>query len=181
MSNSLRDQLLQQGLADPKKARQADKDKREQRKKGKAKGGKAPTDPEAQQRQEDIARARRDKAERDRALNRQREERNKQRSVTAQIEDLLREHAVSIRDGSIPYHFTKDGKIRRLEVTRDQQAKLSTGALAIVEHRGRFHVVPAETVARLLERDADLFVSQVTDTGDDDPEEEFPVPDDLEW
>ena len=181
MGNSLRDQLLQQGLADEKKARQADKDKRERRKKGKTKGGKAPADPEAQQRQEELARARREKAEQDRALNRQREERNKQRSVTAQIEDLLREHAVATRDGSIPYHFTKDGKIRRLEVTRDQQAKLSNGALAIVQHRGRFHVVPAETVERLLERDPGLFVSRVTDAGDDDAEEEFPVPDDLEW
>ncbi|MDN3517136.1 DUF2058 domain-containing protein [Aquisalimonas lutea] len=183
MSNSLRDQLLQTGLVDEKKARNADKEKRSQRKKRKG-GRKGEPDPEAAQRQQEVVQARREKAERDRELNRRNEQSKQKKSAAAQVEDLLREHAVSTREGTIPFHFTKDGKVRKIEVTRDQQGKLSTGALAIVERKGRFHVVPAEVVPRLQEREPSLFVALVTDAGDDEDDDlykEFPIPDDLDW
>lgn len=182
MSNSLRDQLLQTGLVDEKKARNADKEKRSQRKK--RKGGKGEPDPEAAQRQQEVVRARQEKAERDRELNRKNEQDKQKKSAAAQVEDLLREHAVSTRDGTIPFHFTKDGKVRKIEVTRDQQGKLSNGALGIVERKGRFHVVPAEVIPRLQEREPSLFVALVTDDGGDEDDElykEFPIPDDLDW
>ncbi|SEO97196.1 DUF2058 domain-containing protein [Aquisalimonas asiatica] len=187
MSNSLRDQLMKSGLVDEKQARQADKEKRAQRKKAKGKGGRKgqPADPDAAARQAQVQQARAEKAERDRTLNQQREQQKKEKSAAAQIEDLLREHAISTRDGSIPFHFTRDGKVRKLEVTAEQQKRLSRGELAIVERKGRFHVVPSDVVPRLHERDATLFVAMVTaadlSSEDDDLYREFPIPDDLDW
>lgn len=184
MSNSLRDQLLKTGLADEKKAKQADKEKRAQRKQHKAKGRKGQADPQAAERQQEVVRARQEKAERDRALNQQREADKQKKSAAAQVEDLLRDHAVSTRDGTIPFHFTKDGKVRKIEVTKDQQKKLSAGALGIVERKGRFHVVPADVVPRLQEREPALFVALVTAADSDEDDElyrEFPIPDDLDW
>lgn len=185
MSNSLRDQLMKTGLADEKQARQADKEKRAQRKKSKGgRKGQQP-DPDAAARQAQVQQARAEKAERDRTLNQQREQQKKKKSAAAQIEDLLREHALSTRDGSIPFHFTREGKVRKLEVTGEQQKRLSRGELAIVERKGRFHVVPAEVVPRLQERDAAMFVAMVTaedlSSEDDDLYREFPIPDDLDW
>lgn len=184
MSNSLRDQLMKTGLVDEKQARQADKEKRAQRKKTKG-GRKGPPDPDAEARQAQVQQSRAEKAERDRALNQQREQQKKQRSAAAQIEDLLREHALSTRDGSVPFHFTRDGKVRKLEVTAEQQKRLSRGELAIVERKGRFHVVPSDVIPRLLERDAAMFVAMVTaedlSSEDDDLYREFPIPDDLDW
>lgn len=183
MSNSLRDQLLQSGLVDEKRTRKAEKEKRSQRKKTKG-GRKGAADPEAEARRQEAARARQEKAERDRALNREREAAQQKKSAAAQVEELLREHAVSTREGTIPFHFTRAGKVRKLEVTRAQQGQLSAGALGIVEHKGRFHVVPAAVIPRLQEREPSLFVALVTDADSDEDDElyrAFPIPDDLDW
>ncbi|WP_290653190.1 DUF2058 domain-containing protein [Aquisalimonas sp.] len=183
MSNSLREQLLKTGLVDEKKNRQAEKEKRAQRKKAKG-ARKGQPDPEAAARQEQVQRAREEKAERDRALNQEREQKKKQKSAAAQIEDLLREHALSTREGTVPFHFTRDGKVRNLEVTPAQQKRLSAGELGIVERKGRFHLVPAAVVPRLQARDATMFVALVTGTDSNEEDElyrEFPIPDDLDW
>lgn len=185
MSDALREQLLRAGLADEKKLKQTKKELQQQRQKQR-KGGKkakvaATPAPEKQQ----LAEERRRKAERDRELNQQKEAQKKQKSVKAQIEDLLKRHAQSTRDGEIPFHFTQDNKVRKLEVTAKQQQGLSQGRLAIVRHDSRYHLVPADVIGKLLERDPSLFVYRVEVSGDgtddDDPYKDFPIPDDLQW
>ncbi len=184
MSDALREQLLKAGLADQKKLKQTRKElqqQRQQQRKGGKKAKTTPTDPEKQR----LAEERRRKADRDRALNQQKEADKKQKSVKAQIEDLLKRHAQSMRDGDIPFHFTQNNKVRKLEVTVKQQQALSNGTLAIVRYASRYHLVPTEVTGKLLERDADLFVYRVEPTGDtpgeDDPYRDFPIPDDLQW
>ncbi|MCC5809183.1 MAG: DUF2058 domain-containing protein [Ectothiorhodospiraceae bacterium] len=185
MSDALREQLLKAGLADEKKAREAQKalkqKQREQRKGGKKAKAAAQPSPEHQR----LAEERRLKAERDRALNQQKEAQKKQKSAKAQIEDLLKRHGQSTRDGEIPFHFTEDNKVRKLEVTPAQQQALSAGRLAIVRHAGRYHVVPADVLPKLLERDGGMFsyrAEPAAGAGDeDDPYKDFPIPDDLHW
>ena len=181
MNNVLRDQLLKAGVVDKDKARKAEQEARQERKQQRKKGKKAPAEtPESRKRAET---ARRERAERDRELNRQREAAKQERSAAAQVEDLLKQHALSMRAGDTPFNFTYGTRIRKVEVTSGQQRQLADGRLAVVEHRKRFHLVPAEVVPRLLEREPALFVS-LADPGDEDPDDayrDFPIPDDLQW
>lgn len=185
MSDALREQLLKAGLADEKKLKQTKKELQQQRQKQR-KGGKkakaaASPDPEKQR----LAEEHRRKAQRDRELNQQKEAEKRRKSVRAQVEDLLKHHAQSTRDGDIPFHFTQDNKVRKLEVTAKQQQGLSQGRLAIVRHDSRYHLVPAEVTEKLLERDPSLFIYRVEQSGDtadeDDPYKDYPIPDDLQW
>ncbi len=185
MSDALREQLLKAGLADEKKAREAEKALKQQKRDQRKVGKKAKAKPQPSAEQQRLTEERRRKAERDRALNQQKETQKKQKSARAQIEDLLKRHGQSTREGDIPFHFTEDNKVRKVEVTPTQQQALSAGRLAIVRNAGRYHVVPADVLPRLLERDANLFHYRAepgsTAAQDDDPYKDFPIPDDLHW
>lgn len=181
MNDALRQQLLKAGVVDRKQADKAARETRKEKKERRRKGKNAPAEaPESRARAE---RSRQEQQERDRELNRQREAEKRQRSAGAQIDDLLRQHALSMRDGSIPFHFTYGSVIRKVEVTTGQQQQLATGRLAVVEHRHRFHLVPADVIPRLRQRNPDLFVALVEAGGDetDDDYSDYPVPDDLQW
>ncbi len=181
MGGDLKDQLLRSGLVDEKQARRSEKEQRAKRRK--RKGGKGGPDPDADARREEVEAQRRAKAEQDRERNRAQQAEKARRSAQAQIDDLLRSHALSTREGSVRYHFTRDARVRHLEVTPEQQRRLGQGELAIAEHRGRYHVVPAAILERLLERDPELFSVRADPAAEDDDPlyAEFPVPDDLDW
>ncbi|MCP1674060.1 uncharacterized protein YaiL (DUF2058 family) [Natronocella acetinitrilica] len=181
MNDTLRQQLLKAGVVDKKQADKVAQEARKEKKQARKKGKKAaPETPEAKRLAEE---ARKERAERDRALNRQREADKQQRSAAAQVEDILKQHALSMRDGDRPYNFTYGTVIRKVEVTVEQHKQLAQGRLAVVEHRKRFHLVPATVVPKLLERDASLFVALAEPSPDelDDAYKDFPIPDDLDW
>lgn len=181
MNDALRQQLLKAGVVDRKQADKAARETRKEKKESRRKGKKVPAEtPESRARAEQ---SRQEQRQRDRELNREREAEKRRRSAVAQIEDLLRQHALSMRDGSIPFNFTYGSVIRKVVVTADQQRQLAAGRLAVVEHCQRFHLVPAGVVPRLRERNPELFVSLADPDRDeaDDDYSDFPVPDDLQW
>lgn len=183
MSDALREQLLKAGLADEKSANKAAKEARhaKQRRKKQPAGEVAATTRAAR---EEADRARRERQERDRSLNREREAGKARRAATSQVDDLLKSHALSMRDGSIAFNFTQGSVIRRVHVTADQQHKLGLGQLAIVRHRERYHLVPVSVADTIRQRSPETFISQVeapAQPDDDDPYRDFPIPDDLQW
>ncbi|MEX0730639.1 MAG: DUF2058 domain-containing protein [Aquisalimonadaceae bacterium] len=183
MSDALREQLLKAGLADEKAAKKAAREARhaKQRRQKQPAGDVAATTEAARA---EAEKTRRERQQRDRSLNQQRDAQKARRAAASQVDDLLKSHALSMRDGTIAYHFTQGTVIRRVHVTEEQQRRLGEGDLAIVRHRERYHLVPARVAETISQRSPDTFISRAEPTAkpdEDDPYRDFPIPDDLQW
>ncbi len=117
MGSSLQEQLLKAGLVSEQKVRQARTDKRKQ---GRQPGGRT-ADPG----QVAAQKARDEKAERDRDLNRKREEAARRKAVTAEVVEIIRSHRVPRDTGDTAYHFVDGKMVRRIYVTAEQRVSVS--------------------------------------------------------
>ncbi len=181
MANSLQEQLLRAGLVDEKKLRQARQGKKQDKKQ------KAPKGARNSQQTSEAELARRQQAERSRELNRQREEEAARKAREAQLRQIIEANRLPRREADVTYHFEHDGKVRRIHVTRDQQARLGLGQLGIVTLAGGYELLPLEALEKVRERDPAAVILIDTDerksqTPDaDDPYAAYQVPDDLMW
>jgi uncharacterized protein len=186
MSLSLRDQLLQAGLLDPKKAKEQS---REQRRDRREHSNKKPTGPDPRELAAQKAAA--EKATRDAELNRKQQEKLEQKARRAEVRQLVEQHRVAkLADSDELYNFIDGSRIRRLPVDRPMREKLVAGSLVIVRCAGRYEIVPAEIGARIVERDphaglqtppTGVSPEASTESGEEDPYKDYKVPDDLMW
>ncbi|MDQ8036305.1 MAG: DUF2058 domain-containing protein [Pedobacter sp.] len=172
---SLKDQLMKAGLADAKKARKAEHEKRQQAR-----------DPNAESAQQIAQKAQAEKAERDRELNRQRQEEMERKAVAAQIRQLIENNRIDRKGGDISWQFTDARKIKKLYVTKAQQDQLTRGLIGIVRLGDGHELVPAVVAEKIRQRDAEAVVllnsRKVTEeVGADDPYADYKIPDDLMW
>lgn len=184
MGNSLQDQLKQAGLANAKQAAKARRSQDHKRKQ--AQRGVVVEDEAAKQ----VREAEAAKVERDRALNRERQEAAEARAVQAQIVQLVDLNRITER-GDREFGFTDGSHIRSIHVAEDDRAALVAGRLAVVRLDGtagdehRYEIVPRPAAKKIAERDADRVVlmndSKDTIADEDDPYAGFEVPDDLMW
>ena len=174
MALSLKDQLLKAGLANAKKARQAEHEKRVEAR-----------DPNAPSAQALAQKAQQEKAGRDRELNRQQKLEQDKKALAAQVRNIVEAHRIERRGGEVAYQFTADKKIKKILVTATQQDQLVRGLIAIARLGEQFELVPAVIAGKLRQRDADAVVvmndksSNAVDA--DDPYKDYPIPDDLMW
>ena len=175
MAGSLKDQLLKAGLADAKKARQADHAKRQQAKQV-ARG-------EAQDPAEAVRQAR--EAQADRLLNAERQAQQRHKEITAQIRQLTQAHRLDRRGGEQSFQFADGKKIQKIYVSALMADQLARGMLAVVRLADSFEVVPTAIADKIAERDAAaVVVRHQRDAGQqaaDDPYADYPIPDDLMW
>jgi uncharacterized protein YaiL (DUF2058 family) len=206
LAKSLRDQLVEAGLASASQAKKAEKQNRSEgqahRKKnaaananakasGKKKGGKPPA--EAKPLSEAAKKARQvqaDRVRRDRELAQERNSKAAAKAVRAQIKQLVTQNDVrekGSREDDVPYNFLHGKKIKRIYVPAKQQELLSKGQLTIINNDGRYHLVSKEVAVKIAERDP-KWVIAAHDPAAAKPAEEmddfykdFQVPDDLDW
>jgi uncharacterized protein YaiL (DUF2058 family) len=224
MSSSLRDQLIKSGLATAAQAKKAERavqaDQRGRRGDGKpakeAKAAKAadpakstnsqkssgtatparqPSEAELRAREAQAA-----KAERDRALQRERNEKAAARALRGELRQLIRQHdqRTPPHDDDVPYNFLHGKRIKRIYVTREHQAALSRGTLVIVNDEGRYHLVADAIAERIRARDPKRIIAAhgaahgttpaaapgeaaAAPNPDDEYYAKFQVPDDLDW
>lgn len=172
---SLKDQLLKAGLADAKKARRAEHEKRQMAR-----------DPNAETADKLAAKAMAEKAGRDRELNRQQQVEKEKRAVAAQIRQLIERHRIARAGGDVSYQFTDEKKIKKLYVTVAQQSQLANGQIAIVRLGEGYEIVPTVVAEKIRQRDeaviALLNVRKPVEQGaEDDPYAAYQIPDDLMW
>lgn len=181
MAKSLADQLLGAGLVDEKKAKQVKQQKRKETKQ-KLKGQAAETDDQAAR----LQQQREEKAERDRALNRQRKAEEEARAMQAQARQMLMQNRQPV-DGEVRFNFTdhRINKIKRIYVSADIQDQLAKGKLAICADADDYFVVPRAVADKVAERFAEAVVfladPDSNQPDEDDPYKDFPIPDDLMW
>lgn len=179
---TLQDQLLQAGLVNQKQAKQVSKEKRKQNKMARRTG----EVPDEELKQSAQA-ARAEKAERDRALNRQRQEELERKGIAAQIKQLIVDHRQSkgAGRGEVEYNFSDDRHIKKIRVSPTVQQQLTRGQLAVVRLDEDYELVPRVIADKIALRDpAQVVVANtkpVQQEEDDDPYKDYVIPDDLMW
>jgi len=179
MGNSLQDQFLKAGLIDKKKAHQATKAK-QKKTKLKQKQKLSEVDEAKLAAEKMLA----EKVERDRKLNQQRQAEAEQKTITAQIRQLIEMNRLDRANAEIAYSFTDGSKVKQLYVTEQQQQQLTKGRLAVVRLDEQYELVPkgaAEKIALRDEQSVILINESQLAVDEDDPYAEFEIPDDLMW
>lgn len=188
MGDSLQDQLVKAGLADPEQARAKGRggsrrgqptSKPRGKGKGKGKGGGKPV---AGQRKVGAAEA----AAGTPATQDKSPKPAGRRERLAQLRRLVKARRLDRTQAGIPYRFTSGRRIKEVTVTEEQQGRLARGEAAVVNVEGHYDVVPAdcvEAVRALDDKAIVVFNDPVAgdSPGDDDPYADHPVPDDLTW
>lgn len=173
MSNSLKNQLLKSGLADPKKLKKLEHEKRVAADKDEAKKL-------AQKAQEE-------KQARDRELNRQQQEEREAKARAAQVKNMVETQAISRKGGETAYQFADGGKIKKLYVTDAQFSQLVKGQIAIVRAGEGYELVPTVVAEKIRTRDESVVVvmnlrsTTPEAVEEDDPYKDYVIPDDLMW
>lgn len=182
MAGSLQDQLLNAGLADARKAKQLEKEKRKESRVARRAGVEVVDEAKVAAR-EALA----DKAQRARDLNEQRNADARRKAVNAQIRQLIENNRVARAGGDIGFNFTDGKKVKKLYVTRMQQRQLSAGNLAIARLGDGHELVPAPVASKIAERDGSrvIFCQESGDSGltaeEQDWYKDYDIPDDLMW
>ncbi len=179
MGLSLRDQLLKAGLVNEKQAKQAGKQKQKQERLER----KGQVEKDDAQRQSALQ-AMADKAERDRELNRQQQEKAEHKARLAQVRQLVETSRLPKLSGDDYYNFVDGKKVKRIAVNPMLREKLSCGSLAIVRHAGGYEIIPRAAALKVQERDAQRVLLLNTPTevpAGDDPYAAYQIPDDLMW
>lgn len=176
MGNSLQNQLLKAGLANKKQAVKAKKAKNS---KDKLKRAGVEVADEASQLAE---KAKQEKLERDRELNRQKTERDHAAAIAAQVRQLVQMNRIDER-GDIEYKFPEGNLVKTLYLTERQRSSVINGVLAIVKTGQSYDLVPRKAAEKIAERaeDAILVCNTEVEDAEDDEYADFQVPDDLMW
>lgn len=176
---SLQEQLLQAGLIDKKKAKQAKQEKRKQAKQQPK--GSTPQDKTKEQALQALA----EKAARDKALNRKQQMLAEKKAIQAQIIQLINSNRIDRKDGDVAYQFSDGKKIKKLYVTNLLQEQLSRGLIAICKFAEGYELVPAKIAEKIKQRDeAAIVLLNTIDKNaveEDDPYADYQIPDDLMW
>ncbi len=178
MSSSLRDQLIQAGLATEKQGKQIG---HQQRQRGIGQRQPAQADHQKQA----ARRAQADKAARDQELNRQQQIKAEKKARMAEIRQMIEQARLPKLESDDRFNFVDERKIRSVPVDAALRDRLNRGELAIARCDRRYEIVPAEAAARIRERaeNAIIKLPEVAPATDEvnDPYKDFPVPDDLTW
>lgn len=180
MSLSLRDQLLKAGLVNEKQAKQVGKQKQKQQRL-ELKGQVEKDDSQ----REAALKARAEKLARDQELNRQQQEKARQKALAAQVRQLIESSRLPRLEGDDYYNFVDNKKVKRITVNPMLRDKLSRGTLAIVRLEGKYELIPREAALKVQEREPQRIIllniaSEVPDA-EDDPYKDYVIPDDLMW
>jgi uncharacterized protein YaiL (DUF2058 family) len=185
---SLQEQLLKSGLVTTAQVRNAKSEKHKQIQQQRHNNVQV-ADEAKRMAQQALA----EQAERDKELNRLRQEQEERKQIAAQIRQLVENHRIAIDENAIDeyddshaYHFTDQNKVKKLFVPKAMREQISDGKLAIVRLRKRYEVVPVEIAGKIRERDPACVIvwndaSAAPVESSDDPYAQYQIPDDLVW
>ncbi len=144
MGNPFQNQFLKAGLVNKKQVNKAKHKKRISRQQNK---DDSPSEATSKARQEQMV-----LAKRNRELNLQRTEENRQREQKAQVKQLIETNRLAQDERGEPYNFVEQNKIKRIFVSTEMAEKLSCGKLAIAKLGNKYEVVPAKVARQIASR-----------------------------
>ncbi len=180
MSSTLREQLLKAGLVTEKQVKAVEQPQQKPKPQARKQ---PPPPPSEQKRAADQAQAA--KAARDAQLNKQRQQAADAKARALEIKALVEQHKLPKKlESEDRFNFVAGKKLRFILVDAAMREGLNQGTLFIIRYDGRSEVVPAETAAKIRERDERAVVKLTggeTAVDENDPYKDFVVPDDLKW
>jgi uncharacterized protein YaiL (DUF2058 family) len=177
---SLQDQLLKSGLTSDAKAKQVKTEKRKQAKVQRNNGVDMVDEIKLSAEQ-----ARQQQAERDRELNRLKQQAEAQKALAAQIVQISQLNRIEQDSNGLAYQFNHQNKVKTVYVSEKVREALINGRAGIIGLDSGYEIVPAEIARKIQDRDANRVVvlnqiSQAT-MAEDDPYADYQIPDDLMW
>ena len=180
MSDSLQDQLLKAGLISKGKAKLDKQNNRKKKRRQRQQGGASDNAVAAS-----VQAKRKAQQERDKALNREREQAKARKALRVQMRQLLRSNRVNDKKAEERYNFAIGERLKSIYVTREQRQSLMQGKLAVIVFGDSSYLVPLAVVdkARALDAEVKVHINQPEEqaAADDDPYADYKVPDDLMW
>ncbi|MFL0809738.1 MAG: DUF2058 domain-containing protein [Agarilytica sp.] len=185
MKKSLQDQLLNAGLIDKKRAKKIGKESKKEKAQKVRSQDVGPNEEQAA-----LLKARQEKIDRDRALNKQRDLELEKKAISAQIIQLIQHYKIDIKEGDVEYNFSDDGKVKKLRVTTVFREEIVRGKLCVARAGQSYVLIPKPIADKIKERDESVVVvanSKVGEKEDSLTDEDeayyanFEIPDDLMW
>ncbi|MGR9085642.1 MAG: DUF2058 domain-containing protein [Gammaproteobacteria bacterium] len=184
---SLQEQLLQAGLATSAKLKSAKTEKHKQNRL--QRNTKAQLVDEAKAL---ASMAQAEKLERDRELNKLKQQEEEKKQIGAQVRQLIEQHRVTFDedeidryDDSSAYHFSDNNRVKKLFVPDALRKQIASGRLAIVKSGQRYEIVAADIAEKIRARSATSIMvlnePRQTRQEGDDPYARYQIPDDLTW
>ena len=176
---SLQDQLLKAGIVDKKKAKKIKLTKHSQAKKQPK--GHVHIDENKVLAEKALA----ERIAKDKAMNKEKQEKAEQKAIQAQIIQLIKSNAIDCKKGELSYQFTDGKVIAKIYVTEQLKKQLSNGIIAIAKLNESYEMVPAVVAEKISQRDSAIIVllndNVKTEIDEDDPYADYQIPDDLMW
>lgn len=180
MSNPFQDQLLKTGLVSKQQVHKAKQDQSKKNKQQPSRKEKI-----ADETRLKVEQAAKEKEKRDRELNKQKQEKVRQKSITVEINQLIASNCLA-RDENceIAYNFDHNNKINRIYIDAEMKQLIIQGKLGIALIEGRYELVPQSAAEKIRQRDENRIVIFSADQSDNDGDysaEKHQIPDDLTW
>jgi uncharacterized protein YaiL (DUF2058 family) len=184
MNNPFQEQLLKAGLVTKKQVQKAQQDKNRKNKQQHSKKPQAVDETRLK-----VQQAAEEKTKGDRELNRKKQEQARQKAISIEINQLIREHCLT-RDESceIAYNFEHRRKVRHIYVNQEMKQKIIQGKIGIARIEGGYELVPgniAEKIRQRNEKRVVIFSEKQIDEheiiDENDPYSDYQIPDDLIW
>ncbi|MFT4845124.1 MAG: hypothetical protein ACJA1S_002051 [Cellvibrionaceae bacterium] len=198
MTKSLQDQLMGAGLIDSKKAKKITNENRKQKKVQKKSRDDSLSDAQTAAKQ-----AQQEKIKRDQALNKKLNSDAQQKSIAAQVIQLINHYKLERKRGEISYNFSDRAVIKKILVSDEMSQEIARGRLCIARLGDSYELIPKPIADKIRERDQDSIVvynekpslsssknaagaakgaeAEPALESDDDYYAQFEIPDDLTW
>lgn len=183
MGNPFQDQLLKAGVVTKQQVKKAQSASNKKKKEQRSKKEKVVDESKLKAQQ-----AIKEKAERDKELNKRKEDQAKQKAISSEIDQLITANLIKRSDDcEIVYNFEHRKKINRIYINAEMKQQVIDGKLGIARIEGRYELIPkviAEKIQQRNEKRVILFdhvENEEKNIDENDPYAEFQVPDDLMW
>ncbi len=174
--NALQAQLLKAGLVDSKKAKQLSKQSQHAKRTGE------PSDLEVKQA---LAEAQAKKLEKDQKLNQEKQRILEEKTLKANIIQMIKQHQIADTDGETSYQFIDQSKVKKIYITQSLYDQIVAGHVVIARLEETYALLPRPLADRIDSKMTGFMVVSNTkkqdEVAEDDPYAAYVIPDDLMW
>ena len=174
--NALQAQLLKAGLVDDKKAKKISKQAQHAKRTG---------DAAATESKKALAAAQAEKAEKDLKLNQQKQQQLEEKTLHANIIQMIKQHQITETDGEVSYQFVDDTKIKKIYTTQKLYEQIVAGFVVIARLEDDYALLPRPLADRINAKLEGFIVvsndKSENEMEEDDPYAAYVIPDDLMW
>lgn len=176
VKNALQAQLLKAGLVDSKKAKKITKQSQHEQRTGQNHKTALVAD---------LEKNKQSKQQKDLELNAVKQKQLEEKTLKANIQQMIQQHKIENIEGDIAYQFIDDKKIKKIYINQQVYNALVAGSLVIA--KANPYILLATALAERIEQKMQGFIlwnksEENTQTTDEsDPYASYIIPDDLMW